>query len=197
MAQAYPNSSFIGFDYHAGSIVAARKRAVAAGLADRVRFEVASAKDFPGTGYDLAMMFDALHDMGDPAGAAAHVWETLAPDGTWLIVEPYAEDRVEHNLHPIGRAYYGGSTLICTPNSLKQEVGLALGAQAGEERLRQVVMQDGFTRCRRATQTPFNVLPTWRSRECLCPQYSVLRKWIRAGTSTLLSTVVSTLSSTI
>jgi SAM-dependent methyltransferase len=158
MAQAYPNSSFIGFDYHADSILVARQRAAAAGIADRVRFEVATAIDYPGTNYDLVAMFDALHDMGDPAGAAAHVYTTLKPDGTWLIVEPYAEDRVEHNFHPLGRALYAASTLICTPNALDQDGGAALGAQAGEARLREVVMRGGFTRFRRATQTPVNLV---------------------------------------
>jgi len=158
MAQAYPRSSFIGFDYHADSIVAARQRAEAAGIADRVRFEVATAMDYPGTNYDLVTVFDALHDMGNPAGAASHVYTTLKADGTWLIVEPFAEDRVEHNLHPLGRAYYAASTLICTPNALDQDGGAALGAQAGETRLREVVMRGGFTRFRRATQTPVNLV---------------------------------------
>jgi SAM-dependent methyltransferase len=157
MAQAYPNSTFIGFDYHAESIEAARQRAVAAGVADRVRFEVAAAKDYPGS-YDLVMVFDALHDMGDPVGAAAHVRSTLKPDGTWLIVEPYADDRVENNFNPLGRAYYAGSTLMCTPASLDQEVGLALGAQAGVSRLRDVVTQGGFSRFRVAAQTPINLV---------------------------------------
>ncbi len=158
MAQAYPRSNFIGFDYHAESIIAARQRAAATGVADRIRFEVATAMDYPGTNYDLVAMFDALHDMGNPAGAAAHVYTTLKADGTWLIVEPFAEDRVEDNLHPVGRAYYAASTLICTPNALDQDAGVALGAQAGEARLREVVMQGGFTRFRRATQTPFNLV---------------------------------------
>lgn len=158
MAQAYPNSSFVGFDYHAESIVVARQRAAAAGLADRVHFEVATAMDYPGTDYDLVAMFDALHDMGDPAGAAAHVHATLKADGTWLIVEPFAEDRVELNLHPVGRAYYAASTLLCTPNAIDQHAEAALGAQAGEGRLREVVMRGGFTRFRRAMQTPFNLV---------------------------------------
>jgi 2-polyprenyl-3-methyl-5-hydroxy-6-metoxy-1,4-benzoquinol methylase len=158
MAQAYPNSSFIGFDYHADSIVAARQRAEAAGVVERVRFEVATATSYPGTNYDVVAMFDALHDMGDPAGAAAHILTTLKADGTWLIVEPFAEDRVEHNLHPLGRAYYAASTLICTPNALDQDGGTALGAQAGEARLREVVMRGGFTRFRRAMQTPVNLV---------------------------------------
>ena len=139
MARAFPNSTFVGSDYHAGSIETARRRAEEAGVADRVRFEVAPAAAYSGEGYDLVTMFDCLHDMGDPVGAARHVLGTLAPDGTWMIVEPAAGDRVEDNLNPIGRAYYGFSTLLCTPASLSQDVGLALGAQAGEARLREVV----------------------------------------------------------
>jgi 2-polyprenyl-3-methyl-5-hydroxy-6-metoxy-1,4-benzoquinol methylase len=158
MAQAYPNSSFIGFDYHTDSIVAARQRAEAAGIADRVRFEAATAMDYPGTNYDLVTVFDALHDMGNPAGAASHVYTTLKADGTWLIVEPFAEDRVEHNLHPLGRVFYASSTMICTPNALDQEAGAALGAQAGEARLREVVMKGGFTRFRRATHSLVNLV---------------------------------------
>jgi 2-polyprenyl-3-methyl-5-hydroxy-6-metoxy-1,4-benzoquinol methylase len=158
MAQAYPNSRFVGFDSHAASIDAANARARQAGIADRCRFEIAGAKDYPGTEYDLVTVFDALHDMGDPAGAARHVRSTLAPGGSWMIVEPYAGDRVEENLNPVGRAYYAGSTLICTPCSLSQEVGLALGAQAGEARLRAVVQGAGFTRFRRAVASPFNLV---------------------------------------
>jgi len=158
MAQAYPASQFTGFDYHAESVEAANARARAAGVADRCRFEVASAKNFPARQYDLVTVFDALHDMGDPAGAARHVRSTLAADGTWMIVEPYAGDRVEENLNPIGRAYYAASTLICTPCSLAQEVGLALGAQAGEARMRAIVTGAGFTHFRRATHTPFNLV---------------------------------------
>lgn len=156
MAQAYPNSRFIGFDYHEASILTARDRAKAAGLADRVRFEVAPAKTFPGV-YDFVTTFDALHDMGDPQGAAAHVFQSLRKDGTWMIVEPFAGDRVEDNLHPIGRAYYAGSTMICTPCAMAQE-GIALGAQAGEARLRQMVTGGGFTRFRKATASPFNLV---------------------------------------
>jgi 2-polyprenyl-3-methyl-5-hydroxy-6-metoxy-1,4-benzoquinol methylase len=158
MAAAYPASSFAGFDYHRASIANARQRAEDAGVADRVTFEVAPASGYAGRGYDLVTMFDCLHDMGDPAGAARHVHETLAPDGTWLIVEPNAGDRVEDNLNPIGRAYYAFSTLLCTPASLSQEVGLALGAQAGEARIRDVVTAGGFTGFRRAAETPFNVV---------------------------------------
>ena len=158
MAQAFPRSRFTGFDYHEPSIEHARRTAAQAGLDDRVSFEVAPAKQYPGRGYDLVAMFDCLHDMGDPVGAAAHVLETLAADGTWLIVEPYAGDRLQDNLNPVGRVYYGASTLVCTPASRDQEVGLALGAQAGEARLREVVTAGGFTRFRRATETPFNLV---------------------------------------
>jgi SAM-dependent methyltransferase len=160
MAKAYPQSKFVGFDYHPPSIERATQRAAEAGVGDRVTFEVAKAKDFPrhGDGYDLVAFFDCLHDMGDPAGAAAHVRTTLRPDGAWMIVEPYAGDKVEENLNPVGRLYYAGSTMICTPCSRSQEVGLALGAQAGEARLREVVTSGGFTRFRRATQTPFNLV---------------------------------------
>ena len=158
MAQAFPHSEFVGFDYHEASIERARAAAREAGLDDRVRFEVATAKQYPGDGYDLVAMFDCLHDMGDPVGAATHVLETLAADGTWLIVEPYAGDRLEDNLGPVGRVFYGASTLVCTPASRDQEVGLALGARAGEARLREVVTAGGFTRFRRASETPFNLV---------------------------------------
>jgi SAM-dependent methyltransferase len=158
MAQAYPESTFVGFDYHEGSIAAAREAAAKAGVADRTSFEVASAKGYPGQGYDLVAMFDCLHDMGDPVGAAAHVFQSLDADGTWLIVEPYAGDELEDNLNPVGRVFYGASTLVCTPASRDQEVGLALGAQAGESRLRDVITEGGFTRFRRATETPFNLV---------------------------------------
>lgn len=158
MAQAYPNSTFVGYDYHAPSIEMARERAATAGVADRVRFEVARSTEYPGNDYDFVAFFDCLHDMGDPVGAASHVRESLAPHGTWMIVEPFANDQVEDNLNPVGRAFYGASTLICTPASLSQEVGLALGAQAGEARLRAVVTSGGFTQFRRATETPFNLI---------------------------------------
>ncbi len=158
MAQAFPRSTFVGFDYHPASIDHARKAAAEAGVDGRVSFEVATAKAYPGAGYDLVTMFDCLHDMGDPVGAATHVLRTLAPDGTWMIVEPYAGDRLEDNLTPVGRVFYGASTLVCTPASRDQEVGLALGAQAGERRLREVVTGGGFTRFRRATETPFNLV---------------------------------------
>jgi SAM-dependent methyltransferase len=158
LAKAFPRSKFVGFDYHAASIEKARERARAAGVADRVSFEVAAAKAFPGDNYDVVAFFDCLHDMGDPVGAARHVRQALAPDGTWLLVEPMAGDRVEENLNPVGRLFYSVSTLVCTPASLAQEVGLALGAQAGEGRLRDVLEQAGFTRIRRATETPFNLV---------------------------------------
>jgi SAM-dependent methyltransferase len=158
MAQAFPRSEFIGFDYHEASVETAREKASAVGLDGRVRFEVAPAKEYPGEGYDLVAMFDCLHDMGDPVGAATHVLDTLGDDGTWMIVEPFAGDRLEDNLNPVGRVFYGASTLVCTPASRDQEVGLALGAQAGEARLREVVAAGGFTRFRRATETPFNIV---------------------------------------
>jgi SAM-dependent methyltransferase len=158
MAQAFPKSTFLGSDYHEGSIATARQRAESAGVADRVRFEVARARAYSGTGYDLVTMFDCLHDMGDPVGAARHVHGTLKPDGTWMIVEPRAGDRVEENLNPVGRAYYGFSTLLCTPASLSQDVGLALGAQAGEARIGDVIGAGGFTHFRRAAETPFNLV---------------------------------------
>jgi SAM-dependent methyltransferase len=158
MARAFPRSSFTGFDYHAPSIARAREIAAAEGLSDRVGFEVAPAKAYPGTGFDLVTFFDCLHDMGDPVGAARHVRDSLTPDGTWMIVEPFAHDRVEDNLNPVGRVFYAASTFICTPASLAQEVGLALGAQAGEARLREVVTSGGFRRFRRAAETPFNLV---------------------------------------
>lgn len=159
LAQAYPKSSFVGFDYHRPSIDRATRVAQEAGMsADRLKFEVAGAKDYPGTGYDLVAFFDCLHDMGDPVGAARHVLETLKPDGTWLLVEPFANDRLEDNLNPVGRVFYSASTFICTPASRSQEVGLCLGAQAGEARLKEVVTRGGFRRFRRATQTPFNLI---------------------------------------
>ena len=158
MAQAYPKSQFVGYDYHRESIEVARARARAAGVGARCTFEVGGAKDFPGAAFDFITIFDALHDLGDPAGAAHHILSKLAPGGSWMIVEPYAGDRVEENLNPIGRAYYAGSTLMCTPCSMSQEVGLALGAQAGEARLRAVVMGAGFGRFRRTMQSPVNLV---------------------------------------
>jgi SAM-dependent methyltransferase len=158
LAQAYPQARIAGSDYHDRSIELARKRAADAGVADRVGFEVASAQTFSGRGYDLVTTFDCLHDMGDPLGAARHVREALTPDGTWMIVEPAAGDRVEDNLNPVGRAYYGFSTFLCVPNGLSQPGGYALGAQAGEAAIRQVVTDAGFTRFRRAAETPFNLV---------------------------------------
>jgi 2-polyprenyl-3-methyl-5-hydroxy-6-metoxy-1,4-benzoquinol methylase len=158
MAQEYPNSMFVGFDYHEDSVAGARRAATEAGVEDRCNFEVASAKEYPGTEYDLVAFFDSLHDMGDPAGAAAHVLKTLRADGTWMIVEPYANDRLEDNLTPVGRIYYSASTVLCVPASKNQEVGLALGAQAGESRLLEVVKDGGFSRFRRAAETPFNLV---------------------------------------
>ena len=158
MAKAFPNSQFFGFDYHDKSIEAAQESARRDGVADRVRFEIAKAKEFPGGNYDLVAVFDCLHDMGDPIGAAAHVRQSLAKDGTWMIVEPFANDQLKDNLNPVGRVYYSFSTLLCTPCSRSQEVGLCLGAQAGEKRIRDVVAKAGFNRFRRATETPFNIV---------------------------------------
>jgi SAM-dependent methyltransferase len=158
MAKAYPKSKFIGFDYHDGSIAAARESAKRQGLADRVTFEMAPAKSYPGKDYDFVTFFDCLHDMGDPAGAAKHVRSTLRSDGIWMIVEPFANDELKDNLNPVGRVYYSFSTLLCTPCSRSQEVALCLGAQSGEARMRQVVTSAGFSRFRRATETPFNLV---------------------------------------
>lgn len=158
MARAYPTSTIIGFDYHGASIAAAQMNAADAGVSDRARFETAMAHDYPGRGYDLVTSFDCVHDMGDPVGAARHVLESLDPDGTWMIVEPYAGDRLEDNLTPVGKVFYNASVLICTPASRDQEVGLALGAQAGEERMRRVVTKGGFRRFRRVAETPVNIV---------------------------------------
>jgi SAM-dependent methyltransferase len=158
MAQAFSRSTFVGFDIHEPSILAARKAAAQAGVNQRARFEVASAKDFSGRGYSLVCLFDALHDMGDPVGAARRIRQALAPDGTLLLVEPNAGNALEHNLNPVGRTYYGLSTVICTPGSLAQEVGLGLGAQAGERHLTRVLNEAGFGHVRRATETPFNLI---------------------------------------
>ena len=158
MATAFPASTFVGSDYHEGSIEAARGAAERAGVADRVTFKAASAKDFDGGPFDLVCVFDALHDMGDPVGAARHVREVLAEDGTWMVVEPFAGDAIEENLNPVGRIFYGGSTMLCTPASLSQEVGLALGAQAGEQALTKVLNEGGFSRVRRVAETPFNIV---------------------------------------
>jgi SAM-dependent methyltransferase len=157
MAQAWPRATFVGYDSHAASIASARARAARAGVADRVTFEVADAASFPGDRYDLVAHFDSLHDMADPVGAARRVRSALAPSGTWMLVEPRAGDRVEDNLNPVGRLFYAASTLICVPNALAEH-GLALGAQAGETRLREVVLQAGFVSFRKATETPFNVV---------------------------------------
>ncbi|QKJ20997.1 class I SAM-dependent methyltransferase [Microbacterium hominis] len=156
LAQAFPNSTFVGFDYHVASIETARARAVEAGVADRVRFEVGAADAFRGDRYDIVAMFDCLHDMGDPVGAARHVREMLAEDGTWMIVEPMAGDHVEDNLNPVGRVYYGFSTLVCTPSSLSQDVGLAIGTQAGPARIGDVAAAGGFTRFAKVAQTPLH-----------------------------------------
>jgi len=156
MADAYPHSSFHGYDYHEKSIESAREAAEAAGLSDRATFEVAMAKEFPRGDFDLVAFFDCLHDMGDPSGASAHVLESLKPDGTWMIVEPFANDTLEDNLNPVGRLYYSASTTICTPASRSQEVGAALGNQVSEPKLREIVTSGGFTQFRLATQTPFN-----------------------------------------
>jgi SAM-dependent methyltransferase len=158
MAKAFPRATFHAFDYHPQSIEAAKRAAASAGVADRITFDVATAKNFPGKGYDLVAFFDCLHDMGDPEGAARHVLSSLAKDGSWMIVEPFAHDQLEKNLNPVGRIFYSASTMICTPASKSQEVGLALGAQAGEGRLRSVVTAAGFKRFRRATETPFNLV---------------------------------------
>jgi SAM-dependent methyltransferase len=158
MAKAFPKSQFVGYDFHPSSIEAASKHAAEHGVSANCRFNVGTAKDYPGADYDLVTFFDCLHDMGDPAGAAAHVRSTLKPDGVWMIVEPMAGDRLEDNLNPVGRLYYAGSTMICIPTSLSQEVGTALGAQAGEAKLREVITAGGFSSVRRATETPFNMI---------------------------------------
>ena len=158
MAQAFPNSTFVGYDFHEGSIEAATAHAKSHGVSGNARFEVALAKDMPDSGYDLVTFFDSLHDMGDPQGAAAHVKKTLKPDGTWMIVEPMAQDDLTDNLNPVGRLYYSASTMVCVPTSLAQDVGAALGAQAGEARLREVIEGSGFRSVKRATETTFNMI---------------------------------------
>ena len=158
MAEAYPASSFVGFDFHAESIEAARKRAADAGVADRVRFEVASASDYPGSGYDLVCVFDALHDMGDPVGAARHILDSLAPDGSWLLVEPMAGDSLLENVNPVGRIFYSASPLICTPSAQAQDGGYALGNQVPDAVWGDLLREAGFSRFRRATETPFNLI---------------------------------------
>ena len=158
MAKAFPKSQFFGFDYHDKSIEGARETVAREGLSDRVTFDVSKAKEFPGRDYDFVAVFDCLHDMGDPVGAARHVRGSLKEDGTWMIVEPFANDELKDNLNPVGRVYYSFSTLLCTPCSRSQEVGLCLGAQSGEKRMRDVVTSAGFSRFRRATETPFNIV---------------------------------------
>jgi 2-polyprenyl-3-methyl-5-hydroxy-6-metoxy-1,4-benzoquinol methylase len=158
MARAFPNSQFVGYDFHPGSIEQAQAHAREHGVSANCRFEVGTAKDYSERDFDLVAFFDCLHDMGDPAGAAAHVRQSLKPDGSWMIVEPMAGDRLEDNLNPIGRIYYAASTMVCVPTSLAQEVGAALGAQAGEKRLREVITAGGFKSVRRATETPFNMI---------------------------------------
>ena len=158
MAQAFPNSQFIGYDFHPSSIEHAAAHANEHGVSGNCRFEVGTAKAYPGEGFDLVTFFDCLHDMGDPAGAAAHVRQSLKPDGSWMVVEPMAGDRLEDNLNPVGRLFYGASTMVCVPTSLAQEVGAALGAQAGEAKLREVITAGGFGHVRRATETPFNMV---------------------------------------
>lgn len=158
IAQAYPRTTVVGFDYHTESVALARKRAAEAGVSDRVSFEVATADSFTGTGYNLVATFDALHDLGDPVGAARQVRQALAPDGTWLVVEPYASEKLEENFNPVGRLYYSASTFLCVPNALSQSGGHALGAQAGEPAIREVASKAGFSRFRRAVQTPVNLV---------------------------------------
>jgi len=158
MAKAFPNSQFFGFDYHDQSIQGAQESAKKQELSDNVNFKVAKAKDYPGKGYDFVTVFDCLHDMGDPVGAAQHILQSLSKDGTWMIVEPFANDDLKDNLNPVGRVYYSFSTLLCTPCSRSQEVGLCLGAQAGEARMREVVSAAGFTRFRKSAETPFNMV---------------------------------------
>ncbi len=157
MAQAFPNSEFIGYDFHDESLEHAAALAKAEGVTN-ISFKMASAKTFPANSYDLVTFFDCLHDMGDPVGACAHVVKALKPDGTCMIVEPFANDTLQENLNPVGRAFYAFSTMICTPSSISQEVGLGLGAQAGEKRLKEVIMSGGFSRFRRAAETPFNLI---------------------------------------
>jgi hypothetical protein len=158
MAQAFPNSRFFGFDYHELSIQWARKRAEEAGVSERIVFDAVSAKDMPGDNYDLITMFDCLHDMGDPVGVARHMRKAITNDGVWMIVEPFAEDRVEDNFNPVGRLFYCASVLLCTAGAIEQEGQLVLGGQAGEKRIRKIAIAGGFTRFRRAAQTPINII---------------------------------------
>jgi SAM-dependent methyltransferase len=156
MAKAFPKSRFFGYDYHLESIEWARNAAVTADVSGNTTFEVALAKDYRGNDFDLVAFFDCFHDMGDPAGIAKHVYSSLKPDGTWMIVEPYSNERVEENLNPVGRIFYNASSMVCVPSSLAQEVGLALGAQASDSKIKEIILSGGFKRFRRATQTPFN-----------------------------------------
>ena len=158
MAKAFPKSQFFGFDFHPDSIRDATAHASEHGVTDNAHFAVGLAKDYPGKDFDLVTCFDCLHDMGDPAGAAAHIRQSLKPDGTWMIVEPMAGDALQQNLNPVGRLFYAGSTMICLPTSRSQEVGAALGAQAGEAKLRETIQRGGFSKVRRATETPFNMI---------------------------------------
>ena len=158
MAKAFPNSTFVGYDFHPGSVEQARLHAEQHGVTANTRFEVGMASEFPGRDLDLVTFFDCLHDMGDPVGAARHVRQTLKPDGSWMIVEPAAGDRLENNLNPVGRLFYAASTMICVPTSLDQPVGAALGAQAGFAKLSSVISEGGFERVRKATETPFNMI---------------------------------------
>jgi SAM-dependent methyltransferase len=158
MAKAFPKSHFIGYDFHPDSIRDAMRHAEVHGVSANARFDVGLAKDYAGKDFDLVTCFDCLHDMGDPAGASAHIRKSLKQDGTWMIVEPMAGDHLEQNLNPVGRLYYAGSTMVCLPTSLSQEVGAALGAQAGEAKLREVITSGGFSRVRRAAETPFNMI---------------------------------------
>jgi ubiquinone/menaquinone biosynthesis C-methylase UbiE len=158
MAKAFPKSTFIGYDFHPDSIKDAQAHAKEHGVSANARFEVGLAKDYVGKDFDLVTCFDCLHDMGDPAGASAHIKQSLKPDGTWMIVEPMAGDTLEQNLNPVGRLYYAGSTMICLPTSLSQEVGAGLGAQAGEKKLREVITSGGFKSVKRASETPFNMI---------------------------------------
>lgn len=158
MARAFPKSTFVGYDFHPGSIAEARTHAAQHGVTANTRFEVALASDFPGKAFDLVTFFDCLHDMGDPVGAARHVREALKPDGRWMVVEPAAADRLEDNLNPVSRLYFAASTMICVPTSLDQPVGAALGAQAGFARLSAAIAEGGFAHVRKATETPFNIV---------------------------------------
>jgi len=157
MAKAFPNTRFVGYDFHPASIAAATAHGLAHGLTN-VSFEVGRAQDFPGGEFDLVTCFDCLHDMGDPQAAAVHIRKALKPGGTWMVVEPAAGDSLDENINPVGRLYYSASTMICVPTSLAQETGLALGAQAGEKRLTEIIRAGGFSEVRRAAQTPLNMV---------------------------------------